>query len=461
MTRRDRHVIVLAAGKGTRMRSRRPKVLHPLAGQSLIDRVLRTSRTLGPSTLTVVVGHQSDLVQTALSHHRDLQFVRQEPQLGTAHALQQARSALASVQGNLVVLSGDVPRLRSATLTALIDTHEAAGAAATVLTAALERPYGYGRIVRSHGEMVGIVEETYATPEQRSIREINGGVYVFEIEPLFDALDQIPQAGPKRERYLPAIVPLYRRRGLRVDTVTAEDPDEIRGINSQTELAEVSSIVRQSKNEGLMGAGVTIEDPLTTYIDDDVTVGPDTIIHPGVRLEGRTHVGERCEIQSWVRVVDSTIEDDCTVRNCCVVTEARLASGSVVGPFAHLRPGSTLESGARVGNFVEMKQSTLGRGSKANHLSYLGDATIGNRVNVGAGTITCNYDGTAKNRTTIADGVFIGSGSQLVAPVTVGQDGYIAAGSCITEDVPPGALGVARARQENKPGWVEKKRKNE
>ena len=461
MIRRDRHVIVLAAGKGTRMRSRRPKVLHPLAGQSLIDRVLRTSRTLGPTTLTVVVGHQSDRVQTALSHHRDLQFVRQEPQLGTAHALRQARSALASVQGKLVVLSGDVPRLRSATLTALIDTHEAAGAAATVLTAALERPYGYGRIVRSQGEMVGIVEETDATPEQRSIREINGGVYVFEIEPLFDALDQIPEAGPKRERYLPAIVPLYRRRGLRVDTVTAEDPDEIRGINSQTELAEVSSIVRQSKNEELMGAGVTIEDPSTTYIDDDVTVGPDTIIRPGVRLEGRTHVGERCELQSWVRVVDSTIEDDCTVRNCCVVTEARLASGSVVGPFAHLRPGSTLESGAQVGSFVEMKQSTLGRGSKANHLSYLGDATIGDRVNVGAGTITCNYDGTAKNRTTIADGVFIGSGSQLVAPVTVGQDGYIAAGSCITEDVPPGALGVARARQENKPGWVEKKRKSE
>ena len=461
MTTRDRHVIVLAAGKGTRMRSRRPKVLHPLAGQTLIDRVLRTSRSLGPKTLTVVVGHQWDLMQTALGHHRDLRFVRQEPQLGTAHALQQARSAFASVQGNLVVLSGDVPRLRSATLTTLIDTHEAAGAAASVLTATLERPYGYGRIVRSQGEMVGIVEETDATPEQRSIREINGGVYVFDIEPLFDALDQIPEAGPKHERYLPAIVPLYRRRGLRVGTVTAEAPDEIRGINSQTELAEVSSIVRQSKNEELMGAGVTIEDPATTYIDDDVTVGPDTIIHPGVRLEGRTQVGERCELQSWVRVVDSTIEDDCTVRNCCVVTEARLASGSVVGPFAHLRPGSTLESGARVGNFVEMKQSTLGRGSKANHLSYLGDATIGDRVNVGAGTITCNYDGATKNRTTIADGVFIGSGSQLVAPVTLGEDGYVAAGSCITEDVPAGALGVARARQENKPGWVEKKRKSE
>jgi len=461
MTRRDRHVIVLAAGKGTRMRSRRPKVLHTLAGQSLIDRVLRTSRTLVPKTITVVVGHQSELVQTALSHHDDLQFARQELQLGTAHALQQTRSALAATQGTLVVLSGDVPRLSSATLTRLLDAHEATGAAGTVLTATLKRPYGYGRIVRSQGEMVGIVEETDATREQRNIREVNGGVYAFDIEPLFDALDQISEAGPKHERYLPAIITSYRRRGLSVGTVTAADPDEIRGINSQTELAEVSSIVRQSKNEELMGAGVTIEDPSTTYIDDDVTVGPDTIIHPGVRLEGRTQVGERCELQSWVRVVDSTIEDDCIVKNCCVVTEARLASGTVVGPFAHLRPGSILEFGARVGNFVEMKQATLGRGSKANHLSYLGDATVGDRVNVGAGTITCNYDGGTKNRTTIADGAFVGSGTQLVAPVTVGQDGYVAAGSCITEDVPSGSLGVARARQENKPGWVEKKRKSE
>lgn len=459
MTRRDRHVIVLAAGKGTRMRSPRPKVLHPLAGQSLIERVLRTSRTLSSKTLTVVVGHQSDLVQTALSHHRDLRFVRQELQLGTAHALQQARSTFGSVQGNLVVVSGDVPLLRSETLASLIDTHEATGAAATVLTATLLRPYGYGRIVRSQGEMINIVEETDATPEQRNIREINGGVYVFDMEPLFAALDQIHEARPKRERYLPAIVPLYRRLGLRVGTVTTDEPDEIRGINSQTELAEVNSIVRQRKNEELMSNGVTIEDPSTTSIDDDVTVGPDTIIHPGVRLEGQTHVGKRCEIQSWVRIVDSTIEDDCTVRNCCVITAAHLASGSVVGPFAHLRPGSTLEPGARVGNFVEMKQSTLGRDSKANHLSYLGDVTIGSRVNVGAGTITCNYNGTTKNRTIIADGVFIGSGSQLVAPVTVGQDGYVAAGSCITKDVPPGALGVARARQENKPEWVKKNRK--
>ena len=458
---RDRHVIVLAAGKGTRMRSQRPKVLHRLAGATLLERVLRTSQSLGSTTTTVVVGHQADLMQTALAHHRNLGFVRQAPQLGTAHALQQARSVFEGVRGNLVVLSGDVPRLRAATLTQLVDSHEAAGAAATVLTATVERPFGYGRVVRSGSEMVGIVEETDATPGQRSIREVNGGVYVFDIEPLFDALDQIPEAGPKHERYLPAIVPLYRRSGRGVGTVTAEDPDEIRGINSQTELAEVSRIVRQSKNEELMGVGVTIEDPSATYIDDDVTVGPDTVIHPGVRLEGRTRVGERCELQSWVRVVDSTIEDDCTIRNCCVITESQLASGSVVGPFAHLRPGSVLEHDAHVGNFVEMKQATLGQGSKANHLSYLGDAEIGDRVNVGAGTITCNYDGVTKHRTTIADGVFIGSGTQLVAPVSVGQGGYVAAGSCITEDVPAGALGVARSRQENKEGWVEKKRNSE
>ena len=458
---RDRHVIVLAAGKGTRMRSQRPKVLHRLAGATLLERVLRTSQRLGPTTTTVVVGHQADLIQTALAHHRNLGFVRQAPQLGTAHALQQARSVFEGVRGNLVVLSGDVPRLRAATLTQLVDSHEAVGPVATVLTATVERPFGYGRVVRSAGEMVGIVEETDATPGQRSIREVNGGIYVFDIEPLFDAINQIPEAGPKHERYLPAIVPLYRRSGRGVGTVTAEDPDEIRGINSQTELAEVSKIVRQSKNEELMGSGVTIEDPSTTYIDDDVTVGPDTVIHPGVRLEGRTRVGERCELQSWVRVVDSTIEDDCTIRNCCVITESQLASGSVVGPFAHLRPGSVLEQDAHVGNFVEMKQATLGQGSKANHLSYLGDAEIGDRVNVGAGTITCNYDGVTKHRTTIADGVFIGSGTQLVAPVSVGQGGYVAAGSCITEDVPAGALGVARSRQENKDGWVEKKRNSE
>lgn len=461
MKTRDQHVIVLAAGKGTRMRSERPKVLHRLAGQTLIERVIRAARTIGPVTTTVVVGHQAAMVQAALGNQTDLRFVRQEPQLGTAHALLQAEPVLAGLRGTLVVLSGDVPRLSPSTLTALLRKHEADDAAATVLTARLERPFGYGRVIRSNGELVGIVEEADATPEQRTIREINGGVYVFDIEPLFEALNQIPEAGPTSERYLPALVLMYRRRRLNVGTVTTDNPNEIRGINSQTELAEVSTIVRQSKNEELMAAGVTIEDPSTTYIDDDVTVGADTLIHPGVRLEGRTTVGARCELQSWVRVVDSTIADDVTVRNCCVISESQLESGTSVGPFAHLRPGSVLQQNARVGNFVELKQTALGAGSKANHLSYIGDSTVGSNVNVGAGTITCNYDGTAKHHTTIEDGVFIGSGTQLVAPVTLGQNSYVAAGSCVTKDVPPGALSVARARQENKDGWVEKTRKSE
>ncbi len=456
-----RHVIVLAAGKGTRMRARRPKVLHRLAGRTLIERVLRSAHALSPATTTLVVGHEPDLIRAALAHHPDLRFVEQEPQLGTAHALLQGQPVLDGARGNLVVLSGDVPRLRAATLMALLDTHERGGNVATVLTTTLTRPYGYGRVLRSDGEIVGIVEETDATAEQRKIGEVNAGVYVFAIEPLFDALTQIPEAGPKRERYLPAIVPMYRRQGLRVGTFTAADPNEIRGINSQTELAEMSTIVRQSKNEELMASGVSLEDPATTYIDDDVSVGADTVIHPGVTLEGRTTVGERCEVHSGVRVVNSSLGDDVTVRNHCVIADSHVASGAQVGPFAHLRPGSVLESGARVGNFVELKKTTLGSGSKANHLSYIGDSTVGKDVNIGAGTITCNYDGTHKHQTTLEDGVFVGSGTQLVAPITVAKDAYVAAGSCITKDVPSGAMAVARGRQVNKPGWVEKRRRSE
>jgi bifunctional UDP-N-acetylglucosamine pyrophosphorylase/glucosamine-1-phosphate N-acetyltransferase len=458
---RTRHVIVLAAGKGTRMRARRPKVLHRLAGQTLIERVLRSADALSPASTTLVVGHESDLIRAALAHHPHLQYVVQEPQLGTAHALLQGRPVLEGASGSLVVLSGDVPRLGATTLTALLDTHEHSGNVATVLTTTLERPYGYGRVLRSEGDIVGIVEETDATAEQRKIGEVNSGIYVFAIEPLFDALTQIPEAGPKRERYLPAIVPMYRRQGLPVGTFTAADPNEIRGINSQTELAEMSTIVRQSKNEELMAAGVSIDDPATTYIDDDVSVGADTVIHPGVTLEGHTTVGERCEVHSGVRVVNSVLGDDVTVRNHCVITDSHLASGAQVGPFAHLRPGSVLESSARVGNFVELKKTTLGSGSKANHLSYIGDSTVGKDVNIGAGTITCNYDGTHKHQTTLEDGVFVGSGTQLVAPITVAKDAYVAAGSCITKDVPPGAMAVARGRQVNKPGWMEKRRKSE
>ena len=452
-----RHVIVLAAGQGRRMGGTRPKVLHRLAGRTLIGHVLRAAGALAPATTVVVVGHQADAVRRAIGDGP--RFVRQEPQLGTAHALLQAEPALAGRQGSLVVLSGDVPRIRPATLRRLVAAHAAAGAAATVLTAELQRPYGYGRVIRLDGRFGRIVEETEATPAQRAIREVNSGIYVFDLEPLFDALRRIPEAGPRRERYLPAVLSLYRRRGLTVETVGAGDPQEIRGINSQTELAEVSRIMRQNKNEELMAAGVTLADPATTYIDDEVQVGPDTVIHPGVTLEGSTTIGARCELHSGVRIANSALGDDVTVNNFCVITGAQVDAGGRIGPFAHLRPGTVVGDKARVGNFVELKKTTLGPGSKANHLSYVGDATVGAGVNVGAGTITCNYDGERKHPTTVEDGAFIGSGAQLVAPVTIGRGAYVAAGSCITRDVPPEALAVARGRQDNKSDWAARRRR--
>ena len=321
------------------------------------------------------------------------------------------------------------------------------------MTAVVEQPYGYGRIIRTAGKIVGIVEERDASPVQRRGCEINSGIYAFDLPPLFDAIREIPPTGASSEIYLPDLVRIYRRRKLPLETVEVADPDEVRGINSQTELAEVKRIVRQTRNEELMAAGVTIEDPATTYVDMDVTVGPDTVIHPGVFLQGRTRVGARCELHAGVRIVDSTLGDDVIVRNHCVIQGAALAHGAQVGPFAHLRPGAEIGETAKVGNFVEMKESSLGRGSKANHLAYLGDAAIGDGVNVGAGTITCNYDGKRKHATTIGDRVFIGSGTQLVAPVTLGDDAYVGAGSCVTDDVPAGALAVARSRQVIKDGW--------
>ena len=447
------HVIILAAGRGTRMRSDRPKVLHPLAGLPLVEHVVRAADRLRPARTGLVVGHRAERVEAALAHRASLAYARQDEQRGTGHALLQAAPLFEGLAGTLVVLSGDVPLIRPDTLARLVRTHEEAGAALTVLTAEVPRPYGYGRIVRADGRLARIVEERDASASQRRLKEINGGVYALDLPPLFDAIREIPPAGATNEIYLPDLVRIYRGRGRPVETVAVADPDEVRGINSQTELAEVKRIVRQTRNEELMAAGVTIEDPATTYVDMDVAVGPDTVIHPGVFLQGRTHVGARCELHAGVRIVDSTLGDDVTVLDHCLVQGAALADGARVGPFAHLRPGAAVGEGAKVGNFVEMKKSSLGRGSKANHLSYLGDATIGDGVNVGAGTITCNYDGKRKHPTTIGDRVFIGSGAQLVAPVTLGDDAYVGAGSCVTDDVPAGALAVARGRQVVKEGW--------
>ncbi len=457
---RDLHVVILAAGKGTRMKSALPKVLHRVAGIPMIEHVLGVATALRPVSTTVVVGHQSEALKMALAAHTHLRFVVQEPQLGTAHALLTAEPALRGATGTVVLLSGDVPLLSPQTLENLRDRHEAAGAAATVVTAIVDDPSGYGRIVRSGEKIARIVEHRDATTQERAIREINAGIYAFAVEGLFEALKGIAAENAQREHYLPDVIALFREQGRDVETVVVGAVDEIRGINSRSELAAVSQIVRQKKNAELMAAGVTIEDPATTYVDPGVTVGADTILHPGVALEGRTTIGAGCEIHSGVRIVDSRLGDRVIVHNHCVITESSLASDAKVGPFAHLRAGAAIGEDARVGNFVELKKTALGAGSKAMHLAYLGDADIGVKVNIGAGTITCNYDGTSKNPTTIEDGAFIGSDSQLVAPVTIGKDAYVGSGSTIRHDVPAGALAVSAGKQRNLEGWVERKKKN-
>jgi bifunctional UDP-N-acetylglucosamine pyrophosphorylase/glucosamine-1-phosphate N-acetyltransferase len=455
----DTHVVILAAGKGTRMKSARPKVLHRVAGRPMIEHVLACAAALNPASTTIVIGHQADALEQALVGHPGLTFVVQEPQLGTAHALMATESTLLAATGTLVLLSGDVPLLSAETLKTLIDCHVSTGAAATVVTAVVEQPRGYGRIVRSGQQIARIVEERDATSAEREIREINSGIYAFSIDGLFDAMRSVATNNAQREYYLPDLVAIYRQRGLDVETVTVSNADEIRGINSRIELAAVSRIVRDKKTAELMTAGVTIEDPATAYIDGDVTIGADTIVHPGVSLEGRTTIGAGCEIHSGARIVDSHIGDRVTIFNHCVITNARVADDVNVGPFAHLRQEADVRERARVGNFVELKKTVLGAGSKSMHLAYLGDATIGEKVNIGAGTITCNYDGTTKQQTIIEDGAFIGSDTQLIAPVTVGRGAYVGSGSTIRGNVPAGALAVSAGKQRTIEDWVEDRRK--
>jgi bifunctional UDP-N-acetylglucosamine pyrophosphorylase/glucosamine-1-phosphate N-acetyltransferase len=453
------HVAILAAGKGTRMKSALPKVLHRAAGEPLIAHVLRAADALDPDTITVVVGHLADAVTAGLSKRQGLRFALQEPQLGTGHALLQVEPHLRGAAGTLVLLSGDVPLLRASTLKTLVAHHQRAGAAATVLTARVAHPAGYGRIVRDReGAITAIVEDKDASEAQRAINEINSGVYAFDLAPLFDALRNVGASNAQREYYLPDLVRIYRTRGLPVETLVLEDAREILGVNSRKELADVTAIMKADRLDALMAAGVTVVDPSSTWIGADVVVGADTVLHPGVYLEGRTRIGRNCVINSGVRIVDSTLDDEVVINNFCVILESHIATGAQVGPFAHIRPDSDVGERARIGNFVELKKTRVGKGSKANHLAYLGDATIGEQVNVGAGTITCNYDGRAKHPTVIEDGAFIGSDSQLVAPVRIGKGAYVAAGSSIVEDVPDGALGIARGKQTNKPGWVDKRK---
>jgi bifunctional UDP-N-acetylglucosamine pyrophosphorylase/glucosamine-1-phosphate N-acetyltransferase len=455
----DVHIVILAAGKGTRMKSARPKVLHDVAGRPMIEHVLATARRLSPASITLVVGHQGDVVRGALAAHRDLSFVVQEPQLGTAHALLTTEPLLAHRSGTLVLLSGDVPALSPEVLQRVLDVHHGARAAATVVTAKVANPHGYGRIVRDGGKIARIVEEKDASPAERELSEINAGIYAFALDGLFDAVRGIGASNAQNEYYLPDLVSIFRGQRRPVETVMVSEPSEIQGINSRAEQAELTRHLRLEKNRALMAAGVTIEDPNTAYIDADVQIGADTVIRPGVTIERGSTIGSGCVIHSGVRISQSSIADRTVVLDHSVITNCSVAADASIGPFAHLRGEAQIGAHAKVGNFVELKKTVLGEGSKASHLAYLGDARIGAHVNIGAGTITCNYDGVRKQVTTIEDGAFIGSDSQLIAPVTVGEGAYVGTGTTVRENVPSGALAVSAGKQRNIEGWAEERRK--
>jgi bifunctional UDP-N-acetylglucosamine pyrophosphorylase/glucosamine-1-phosphate N-acetyltransferase len=451
--------IILAAGPGLRMRSQRPKPLHRIGGIALLDWVLRAVHADGDSATAVVIGHKPELMRSALAAWPEVRPVVQEPLLGPIHAVACAVKALGKTAGTYVIVPADLPLLRPATLRRLAAEHAQSGAAMTLATAVVPQPYGYTRVFRQKGRLTHIVEEGDLSPEQRRAHEIASGVCAFAAAPLREILETLDWRKGERDRTLPDLVALFKKRGLDVHTVEALQSGELMGVNSQTQLAEAGTLMRQAKNEELMAAGVTLEDPATTYVGPDVEVGPDTVLHPNVYLEGRTRIGTACEIHSGARLVDSEVADHAVVLNHCVIEESHIGTHATVGPFAHFRPGTRIGAEAKIGNFVELKKTTFGRGSKANHLTYLGDAIVGERVNVGAGTITCNYDGTTKHQTIIEDEAFIGSDSQLIAPVRVGKRAYIAAGSSITEEVPADALAVARSRQINKEGWARERRK--
>jgi bifunctional UDP-N-acetylglucosamine pyrophosphorylase/glucosamine-1-phosphate N-acetyltransferase len=452
----SRHqAVVLAAGKGTRMKSARAKVLHPVLGAPLLEHVLRAVQGTGASGVTVVVGHQAQEVESTFAG-RGFTFVRQEPPQGTGHALQVAERSFASrAETTLLVVNGDLPLLRTETLQALLDAHAGSGRAATLLTLVLPEPGAYGRIVRgADGRVRRIVEAKDASDGEREIKEINAGLYVFEVSALRGVLGRLQPQNAQGEYYLTDAIALLEEAGLGVGAVVASDPAEALGVNSQAELAEAAGILRLRRAQVLMEAGVRIEDPATTEIGLDVEVEADATLRAGTILEGHTHVGRGARVGPFARLVNARVGEDAVVLDHCLLLDCEVGPRASVGPFAHLRPESRLGAGAKVGNFVELKKTTLGDGTKVPHLSYVGDSTVGAKVNIGAGTITCNYDGTHKHPTHIEDGAFVGSNTTLVAPVTVGRGAYVAAGSAVTEDVPAGALAVGRSRQVVKEGWV-------
>jgi len=458
----DTTFVILAAGKGTRMRSELAKVLHLAGGRPLLEHVVRACQPLKPAQILAVVGLQAEevgAIATELGARVPVQTVVQRPQRGTGHAMQVARRAMRKSAKLAIVLPGDAPLLRTETLAALLDTHRRGEAAATILTAELPDPAGYGRIVRdAEGRVLSIAEDTSATPEQRAIREVNSAIYCFTLEKLWPCLAALRPNNAHRELYLTDAIAMLRQRNERVLAQLALDPNEVLGCNTRADLAYADRVLRSRKAAEVMDSGVTIYLPETVLIDPDVTAGPDTVIEPGVQLLGNTRIGARCQIRTGSILRDVRVDDDAVVGPHTNADSSRIGSGAHVGPFSRLRPETDIRAGARIGNFVEVKKSVVHEGAKAGHLSYIGDATIGAGANIGAGTITCNYDGAAKYETKIGARVFIGSDTALVAPVRIGDDAYIAAGSIITENVPADALGIARGRQVNKPGWAKARR---
>ncbi len=456
-------IAILAAGKGTRLKSRHPKVLHEIGGKPLLGHVVAAaSQVVPPAQILAIIGHEADRVRAAVEAS-GINFFVQAEQRGTGHALIEARAALRGFT-HVLVLSGDVPLIRPETIERLRDFHLEQVAAMTLLTAVPDDPTGYGRVFRKNlrgnptDEVERIVEQKSLRGNEGEQREINSGIYAFATAPLFEHIDKLTDNNAARELYLTDMAAILSQAGEKVMALPAEDSSEVLGVNTRMELAELDARLRAKKARALMEAGTTIFRPETCDIDADVEIGLDTVIEPFVQIIGRTKIGSDCRIRSYSVITNCEIGDKVLIHPGCIMENSVVRAGAILGPYSRLRPNCDIGEGAHVGNFVEIKKTRLGKGSKANHLSYLGDAEIGEGVNVGAGTITCNYDGVNKFPTVIEDGVFIGSDSTLVAPVRVGRGAYIGAASCITEDVPADALAVARGRQANKEGWAAERR---
>jgi bifunctional UDP-N-acetylglucosamine pyrophosphorylase/glucosamine-1-phosphate N-acetyltransferase len=451
-------VLIMAAGKGTRLKSKLPKVLHEAGGKPLLAHVIAAAEKIAPPTdIYVVIGHEAEQVQKAVSH-TGVHFVLQAEQRGTGHAVIIARDVLKPYD-QVLVLSGDAPMIRTQTIEKLRDFHREKKAAMTILTAVLDDPTGYGRIIRrGASDVKAIVEQKSATKQQQRVCEINSGIYVFSVKPLLQHLEKIRSDNAHGEYYLTDMATILVKAKQRVVAIDSGNFSEIQGGNTRAELAEIDQSMRMAKCKELMVEGATIFYPQSCVIDSDVQVAADTIIEPYVQLLGNTRIGSGCRIRSYSVIRDAIIGDNVTILPGCIIDESGIRNGATLGPYSRLRPGSEIGENAKVGNFVETKKIRLGKGSKANHLTYLGDAEIGEGVNIGAGTILCNYDGMHKHKTTIEDGVFIGSDSTLVAPVKIGKGAYVAAASCITDDVPEDALALGRTRQIVKEGWAKQKR---